>query len=90
MENLKNRSTHEGARQSTIAPLASLSGLRRFLRALWTVNSHGYRVTHRCLRCGHSVVDGMYCYHCGHVRPRQPAEERRRDRSAAAWLFKTR
>jgi hypothetical protein len=63
--------------------------LRRFWRAVWAINTSRHALTDDCLRCGYPVVDGMYCFHCGYVRPRT-TNRRRGEGAFAEWFFKAR
>jgi len=91
MENLGYRSGVDGAGQmsrSMTAQLSRLCSLRRFLRAMWAVHTSRHALRRDCVRCGHPVVDGIYCFHCGYVRPR--TTQRRGPRGVADWLLKAR
>jgi hypothetical protein len=91
MENSRDRlSLSEAGHipRSSTAQLSRWRGLRRFLRALWPVNTSRHALTEDCLRCGYPVVNGMYCFHCGYVRPR--AIKRRLGEGAFEWFLKAR
>jgi hypothetical protein len=65
-----------------------LSRVRHFVRVMWTAKTSRYGRTEDCLRCGHPILDGMYCFRCGHVRPR--ATKRPSRRSVFSDWFKAR
>ena len=69
---------------------APLPRFRRFLAKLWSIDTQRRRPTHDCARCGEKVIEGLYCFNCGYVRPRQPGKRTRTDRHVADWLFRTR
>jgi hypothetical protein len=66
-----------------------LHGLRGFLRTLWPVNTGRHTLTEDCLRCGYPVVSGMYCFHCGYVRPRT-TKRRFGEGALVEWFFRAR
>jgi hypothetical protein len=94
MENSKHdpapgakRAFTASARPNRSAPLPRF---RRFLARVWSMDAHRQRPTHDCARCGERVIEGLYCFNCGYVRPRQPRTPPRRDRNVTDWLFRAR
>ena len=94
MENSKNHPAPDAKRPSGASARLNrsvpLPRFRRFLAKLWSIDAQRQRPTHDCGRCGEQVVEGLYCFNCGYVRPRQPHQQPRSDRHVTGWLFRTR